>query len=239
MGPVADMAGGGGSAMLQRCCSLANLVRELQTIRCDGLSFGILLFRPPRSICRRRPVISLVQGLEAYFFMQAKTQTPEKHEIAPKRATYRTFSNYCINLTVKDLGTTLSLALTDTMPKSTTTTLSAGRRVRRHNPLSDDLVTSGPLRTRSKKRKSGTNDVEGDSYVDAKSSRRILEIGQALAEEERNDYPRQVHNAAFAFDSRFGGDVESEEEEQSRDDDDTWGDDNLETVEEIVRPEMN
>ncbi len=32
---------------------------------------------------------------------------------------------------------------------------------------------------------------------------------------------------------------DDEEDEQSRDDEDVWGDDTLESVEEIVRPEVN
>lgn len=121
------------------------------------------------------------------------------------------------------------------MPKATTPVSPGVRQARRHNPLSDDLVASGPLRTKSKKRKATTDGASGDTYVDAKSSRRILEIGQALAEEERGKHPGQAPNAAFAFESRFEGDVNLEDEGQGPEDDDTWGDGDDEIIEEVVR----
>ena len=121
------------------------------------------------------------------------------------------------------------------MPKITTPMLPAVRQARRHNPLSHDLVASGPLRTKSKKRKATIDGSQGDNYVDAKSSRRILEIGQALADEEREAHPVQAPNTAFAFESRLGGDENLEDEGQDGNDDETWGDEDDEIVEEVVR----
>lgn len=120
------------------------------------------------------------------------------------------------------------------MPKATTPTSPALRQARRHNPLSDDLVASGPLRTKSKKRKATTDQHQADNYVDAKSSRRILDIGQALDDEAKGEHPVQAPNTAFQFESRQGGDVDAEDEGQDREDEDTWGDDD-ELVEEVVR----
>jgi len=120
------------------------------------------------------------------------------------------------------------------MPKATTPTSPGARQARRHNPLSDDLVASGPLRTKSGKRKSGKDEGERDNYVDAKSSRRILKIGQDLAEEERAEHPIATPNAAFAFESRLGGSVDSDDEQHRRDDNDEWGDEDEEIVEEVV-----
>ncbi|MCJ1363120.1 snoRNA-binding rRNA-processing protein [Acarospora aff. strigata] len=107
------------------------------------------------------------------------------------------------------------------------------RHAQRHNPLSDDLVASGPLRTKSKKRKGRADEDENHSYVDAKSSRRILQIGQVLAEEELEEHTIKAPNAAFAFDSRIEEDAVSEDEQQHQDEDEGWGDENDEVVEEV------
>ncbi|ESZ92478.1 hypothetical protein SBOR_7141 [Sclerotinia borealis F-4128] len=96
------------------------------------------------------------------------------------------------------------------------------RAGRRHNPLEDDLTASGPLKTKSGKRKS-KNEDEGEKFVDTKSSRRILKIGQELADEDEAENQSAKPNAAFDFDSRF----EDEEDEPEFDDEDgeEWGDD--------------
>lgn len=125
--------------------------------------------------------------------------------------------------------------LVHAMPKATTPSSPGLRQARRHNPLSDDLVASGPLRTKPKKRKATTDGHQADKYVDAKSSRRILEIGQALAEEANGEDPIQAPNTAFQFESRLERDVDVEEEGREQEDDDTWGDENDEIIEEVVR----
>ncbi|KAM3084142.1 snoRNA-binding rRNA-processing protein [Clarireedia jacksonii] len=114
------------------------------------------------------------------------------------------------------------------MPKATSPK-DVSRQGRRHNPLEDDLTASGPLKTKSTKRKS-RHEEEGEKFVDSKSSRRILRIGQELAEEaEAEDRPAKA-NTAFDFESRF----EDEEEPQFGDDDgEEWGDEEEEEVEEI------
>lgn len=124
------------------------------------------------------------------------------------------------------------------MPKATTPTLPGLRQARRHNPLSEDLVASGPLRTKAKKRKATTDERQDENYVDAKSSRRILDIGRALEEEARAEHPIQAPNTAFAFESRAGDDVDLEDEGQDHEDNDAWGDEDDEIVEEAVRTEL-
>src|SRR3981189_552980 len=82
---------------------------------------------------------------------------------------------------------------------------------RRHNPLADDISTTGGLlrtKTSTGKRKSRSDEEEtGDGYIDASSSRTILAIEQALADEDderRKAVAKAVApNPAFAFDSRF------------------------------------
>lgn len=101
---------------------------------------------------------------------------------------------------------------------------------RRHNPLVEDISTSaGLLRTKSStgKRKSRSDeDVSGDGYIDAPSSRKILAIAQELADEddeERKAVAKAVTpNPAFAIDSRFrdeeddpeGGKTAADEDEE-------------------------
>lgn len=107
------------------------------------------------------------------------------------------------------------------MPKAMTPKEFA-RGGRRHNPLEEDLTASGPLKTKSGKRKS-RNEDEGEKFVDSKSSRRILQIGQELAEEDEAENQAAKPNAAFNFDSRF--EEEEDEAEFGDEDGEEWGDD--------------
>ncbi len=93
---------------------------------------------------------------------------------------------------------------------------------RRHAPLADDIVATGPLRSKSKKRKVRAED-ETDTHVDSRSSRKILKIGQELADEEREENGAAAPNPAFAFESRLGEDS-ADEEDVRRHDEDAWRD---------------
>ncbi|KAI9681538.1 MAG: snoRNA-binding rRNA-processing protein [Caeruleum heppii] len=117
------------------------------------------------------------------------------------------------------------------MPKATTPTSPALRQAWRHNPLSDDLVATGPLRTKSGKRKARREEDAEESFVDSKASRKILKIGQDLADEDLLSNRIEAVNPAFAFESRFEDDLIQEEEVQY-DDDEAWGDAEEEIVEE-------
>jgi essential nuclear protein 1 len=83
--------------------------------------------------------------------------------------------------------------------------------VRRHNPLADDISTTGGLlrtKTSTGKRKSRSDEEAiGDGYIDASSSRKILAIAQDLADEDNEDRKAAAKavapNPAFTFDSRF------------------------------------
>lgn len=108
----------------------------------------------------------------------------------------------------------------------------SSRNGHRHKPLSEDIVATGPLRTKSKKRKTRPDDDE-NKYVDTKSSRRILKIGQDLADEVDGESIIQPPNPAFAFESRFGDEEEAAEAGQD-DDEEAWGDEEEDIVEEIV-----
>ncbi|KAL8757595.1 MAG: hypothetical protein Q9184_004166 [Pyrenodesmia sp. 2 TL-2023] len=106
----------------------------------------------------------------------------------------------------------------------------SSRKAHRHNPLSEDIVATGPLRTISKKRKARPEDDE-NKFVDSKSSRKILKIGQDLVDEVDGESIIQPPNPAFAFESRFG-DEEAAEAGQDHGEE-AWGDEDEVVVEEI------
>ena len=104
------------------------------------------------------------------------------------------------------------------MPKATTP-VAADRQARRHNPLEHDLTATGPLKTKSGKRKSRSQDDE-EKFVDSKASRKILRIGQELADEDEAENQVTKPNSAFDFESRF----EDEDEQEPFEDQEAWGD---------------
>ncbi|GKZ26747.1 snoRNA-binding rRNA-processing protein [Aspergillus brasiliensis] len=123
------------------------------------------------------------------------------------------------------------------MPKATSSRSAAARR---HNPLAEDYMTSGHLRTQSTKksnRKSRQEDdqEDGERFVDAKMSRKILQIGQELAEEDAEEQRATAGaaadktNAAFDFESRLEGDEAFSDDEKFQDD--QWDDE--EEIEEV------
>lgn len=105
---------------------------------------------------------------------------------------------------------------------------------RRHNPLEDDIATSGGrLRTKSitgKRKARSDENPRGDGYIDARSSRKILSIAQDLADEDAADrsaataQPFSPSNAAFGFDSRFAGEDDDEDGSAKRqyDEEEEW-----------------
>ncbi|KAL9604346.1 MAG: hypothetical protein Q9219_000534 [cf. Caloplaca sp. 3 TL-2023] len=104
----------------------------------------------------------------------------------------------------------------------------SSRKTQRHNPLSEDIVSIGPLRERTKKRKSKPEDQD-DRYVNSKSSQKILKIGQDLADELKEE--TLVPTPNFAFDLRFDDQAESAQEAQD-DEEEAWGDEDDGMVEE-------
>jgi essential nuclear protein 1 len=99
--------------------------------------------------------------------------------------------------------------------------------------LADEIISTGILSAKSKKRKAKHEDEEA-RYVDSRSSRKILKIGQELADEELEDTGTAKPNPAFTFDSRFATEVESDDDAPEMDDD-AWGDEDDQAVEEVVR----
>ena len=120
------------------------------------------------------------------------------------------------------------------MPKAPSRPAAAAPR---HNPLADDILSVGNLRSQSVRknsRKSRLDEPEDnrERFVDAKLSRKILQIGQELAEENAAEQrtlkgPNEEPNNAFNFDSRFDDEHLSDEEGYV---DDQWDDEETEEV---------
>ncbi len=113
--------------------------------------------------------------------------------------------------------------------------LSRSRSQRRHAPLEQDLTATAPLRARSKKRKARP-EFEDQGYVDSRSSRKILRIGQDLVDEEHQENLASAPNPAFTFESRFGAESGSEEGAARNSEEEAWVDEADDVVEEVVCP---
>lgn len=114
------------------------------------------------------------------------------------------------------------------MPKNAASVTDA-RQLRRHNALEDDLLATGPLRTKPGKRKAGREQGEEDKFIDSKASRKILRIGQELADEDQESRIVAKPSIAFDFESRF---EDEDDKEAEFEDDEAWGDED-EIVEEV------
>jgi essential nuclear protein 1 len=119
------------------------------------------------------------------------------------------------------------------MPKAT----KANDSSQRHNPLADDLIATGPLKQKTPKRKNrhGDGKDENENYVDSRESRKILRIGQELADEEEAAQKAANgagKNTAFDFESRFGNDdgLQDDDEDEFADDGEAWGDEEEEII---------
>jgi len=113
------------------------------------------------------------------------------------------------------------------MPKATST-IAEARQLRRHNPLEDDLLATGTLRSKPSKRKSGKQDDSEDNFVDSRASRNILRIGQELIDEEEETQRIPKVNAPFDFNPR----LDDEDQDAGYEDEEVWGDED-EIVEEV------
>lgn len=106
-------------------------------------------------------------------------------------------------------------------------------------PLADEILSQGHLRTKSGKRKSRSDEDDEHQYLDAKTSKKILQIGQELADEDAADSRATATakgsniNPAFDFASRFGMDEGSDEEDNAKFGEEEWGDEE-EEVEHLV-----
>ncbi|KAL2267646.1 hypothetical protein VTJ83DRAFT_4923 [Remersonia thermophila] len=142
------------------------------------------------------------------------------------------------------------------MPKAT----AQSSHKRRHNPLEDDLLATGVLKSREgrpSKRADKKKVAEEQSYVDAKASRKILAMSRELIDDEERQSgardPKAAAPSAFDFDpSRFddhagGSDLDDDDLANG----DEWGDEedeveeievdaaDLDTFNKFITPSMN
>lgn len=113
---------------------------------------------------------------------------------------------------------------------------SVSRKERRHNPLSEDIAATGPLRSKSAKRKAKQLGDEEDKYVDSRSTRKILKIGQDLLENDKEESGVYPPNRAFSLEARFG--QYDRLDFQDKDDED-WGDEEVDEIEDMVCSKIN
>ena len=118
------------------------------------------------------------------------------------------------------------------MAKQDTSSISGSKQFRHQKPLAEDLVTAGLLRTRSKKRKAYREDDTGDNFIDSKSSRKILKIGQELVNEDQQVASPPAPYTPFTYESRFG--ASDSDSEPLHDDAEEWGDEENEVVDDEV-----
>ncbi|KAK0268928.1 snoRNA-binding rRNA-processing protein [Friedmanniomyces endolithicus] len=128
------------------------------------------------------------------------------------------------------------------MPK-TARSNSMARHERRHNPLSEEYSPTTPLKQKAGKKRKQSHGEENapEGYVDSKASRRILDLGQGLADEDEAEREaKRPATASSVFDGLGGGfprDVVSDEEGEGGvmvgeyDNEEAWGSE--EEVEEI------
>ena len=105
-----------------------------------------------------------------------------------------------------------------------------------HVPLEEDILKTGSLKARSNKRKARP-ETQDDGYIDSKSSRKILRIGQDLVDEDQKENLVAISNPAFTFESRPSeANTFQNEKTEYEDDDEAWGDED-ENFEEAVGPD--
>jgi essential nuclear protein 1 len=111
------------------------------------------------------------------------------------------------------------------------------REAQRHHPLTEDYAPSNAYTTKpAKRRKRERDEKDEEHFIDAKASRKILEIGRDLAEEDEQENQARrppTANPAFDFEARLGEDDDTEEPSLQYDGDEAWGDEEEEEVEEV------
>lgn len=104
----------------------------------------------------------------------------------------------------------------------------------RHNPLAEDYSPTTAIKQKTPKKRKQRTEEDGNDFVDTKASRKILSLGQDLADEADRELQASrgnVANDAFALDSRLNLENQSsEEDETSYGDEEAWMDDEEEVV---------
>ncbi|KAI1199036.1 Bystin-domain-containing protein [Nemania serpens] len=108
------------------------------------------------------------------------------------------------------------------MPKATTPTSGRRRGLEEEYLVGSGLLKNRPSKSKSKS-KQGSDDERENNFVDARASRKILDIGRQLAEEDAPARRTETTTtaSAFGFDSRY----DDGEQAGGDDEDEVWADD--------------
>ncbi|KAI1175042.1 Bystin-domain-containing protein [Nemania sp. FL0916] len=115
------------------------------------------------------------------------------------------------------------------MPKATTPTSGRRRGLEEEYLVGSGLLKNRPSKPKSKSQRDSDDEHE-NHFVDARASRKILDIGRQLAEEDapaRRTESTAAANA-FGFDTRFDDEGQAESYD---DDDEIWADDDEDIIE--------
>lgn len=119
---------------------------------------------------------------------------------------------------------------------SRSTPNSDARNTRKHNPLDQDYISTGILRNKPSRLKAKNNDVKDDeNFVDSKASKKILRIGQELADEDEEI--SKITESATTFDYNPRDIGNADEDKPEFEEDGAWGDEEEETEEVELSPE--
>ncbi|RWA04690.1 hypothetical protein EKO27_g10415 [Xylaria grammica] len=116
------------------------------------------------------------------------------------------------------------------MPKATTPTSGRRRGLEEEYLVGSGLLKNRPSKSKSKSQDDDDEEERGNGYIDSRASRKILDIGRQLVEEDalaRRTEPTTT--SAFGFDSRFEGEGQDEAYEEEE----LWGDDDDEIIEHV------
>ncbi|KAI1756450.1 Bystin-domain-containing protein [Xylaria castorea] len=116
------------------------------------------------------------------------------------------------------------------MPKATTPTQGRRRGLEEEYLVGSGILKNRPGKSKSKSQQEDEEERE-NNFIDARASRKILDIGRQLAEEDapaRRTEPTATTNA-FGFESRYEDGAQGESYEE----DEIWADDDDEIIEHI------
>ncbi|KAJ2974927.1 hypothetical protein NUW58_g8502 [Xylaria curta] len=117
------------------------------------------------------------------------------------------------------------------MPKATTPTPGRRRGLEEEYLVGSGILKNRPSKSKSKSQRDDEDEQE-QGFVDARASRKILDIGRQLAEEDapaRRTEPTAATVTAFGFESRYNDGAQAESYEE----DEIWADDDDEIIENV------
>ncbi|TGJ81680.1 hypothetical protein E0Z10_g7068 [Xylaria hypoxylon] len=115
------------------------------------------------------------------------------------------------------------------MPKATTPTSGRRRGLEEEYLVGSGLLKNRPSKSKSKSQQDDEEERE-NNFIDARASRKILDIGRQLAEEDASARRTEpTTTSAFGFDSRFEGEGQDEPYEEEE----IWADDDDDIIEHV------